>query len=224
MKTRSLLLLTALLPALLIGLLIVLLVACSPSASDTVPPACDDYSFFSGFMREPRVSVEEIKCRKVGGDGLPQVATYTVYKTARTTVAYWANSRPINVSGEAPPCVLSRYTEQYPAANFDALRDCQTVTITAQPLTDGADCDDDTQCVSGLCIPMMPISPHGVCYGASMKTCERSLSPTAWARLTCRALGFTVSVCPRETERCILAPNPTGERYPYQCCETTLFE
>lgn len=37
MKTRSLLLFAGLLPALLIGLLIVLLVACSPSASDTVP-------------------------------------------------------------------------------------------------------------------------------------------------------------------------------------------
>jgi len=120
MKTRSLVLLTALLGA------------CSPSASDTVIPApsgCDDYAFFSGFMRDPRVSVDEIKCRKLGKDGLPQVGFYTVYKTARTTVVYWANSRPMNVAGDAPGCVTTRYAEQYPGAFFDPMRDCETVTL-----------------------------------------------------------------------------------------------
>lgn len=124
MKTRSLLLFAALLGA------------CSPSVSDTrIAPSCDDYSFFSGFMREPRVSVDEIKCRKVGKDGLPQVGFYTVYKTARTTVVYWANSRPMNVVGDAPGCVATRYTEQYPGAFFDPMRDCETVTLYPSPST-----------------------------------------------------------------------------------------
>lgn len=126
MRTRSFLLMAVL-----------SLGACGvPSASYLpAPPACDDYSFFSGFMRDPRVSVDEIKCRKVGGDGLPQVGFYTVYKTARTTVVYWANSRPMNVAGDAPGCIATRYTEQYPGALFDPMRDCETVTLYPSPST-----------------------------------------------------------------------------------------
>lgn len=87
----------------------------------------------------------------------------------------------------------------------------------------GARCDVDSQCASGVCVPVITVQPVGVCYAPNYEGCVRVLGD-AWARDVCRSLGFTVGLCPRELERCVPAPGASSQHYPYQCCETTLFE
>lgn len=87
----------------------------------------------------------------------------------------------------------------------------------------GESCDLDAQCSSAQCVPVFPISPTGVCFDSTYNGCMRVLG-SAWARTVCTSLGFTVSLCPKEKTRCVDAPGRLPSQYPYQCCETTLFE
>lgn len=96
-------------------------------------------------------------------------------------------------------------------------------------LPDGAACNDDADCISNTCPPVLPGPPLGICYGPSLTTCTRASGATTWADNACAAAGKAVSICGPMTIAAILdaCEEPSvvpQDDYPYTCCETTIFE
>lgn len=98
------------------------LLGCEPAATES----CDVHDFLKSFHPTRGAALE---CRRVYSETESLSQSFTTWTDGKTAVTYWANSIPVRIIGEAPPCLLERYREEVPRAPM-RIEDCTNELIT----------------------------------------------------------------------------------------------
>ena len=100
----------------------------SPAGTVGTPSECDQYAFLVAFQHSDNVHVTEINCRRIISPTNWIDQSFTEYSNGKTTLTYWANSRPVRVDGVAPDCIRANLNEAVPRMPL-TLSECTRTAI-----------------------------------------------------------------------------------------------